>query len=93
MLLKKLQLKKVLKRKKLRIAKLLAGLVCRSICDEPVKKCLAGFFDVVIVAVPDIEGRVLEGASKTEGDWPRKWSVFDNLGEILGGLFWSLATR
>lgn len=47
----------------------------------------------MIVARPSIEGRVLEGAGETEGEWPRKRAVSQDFGEICGGLFWSLAAR
>lgn len=52
---------------------------------------MTGFFDVVVIAGPGEEGRVLEGAGKRESDGPGVGAVFDNFGEVGGGLLGSLA--
>ena len=54
---------------------------------------MAGFFGVLIVALPGIESWILKSAGKTEGDWPGERSVFDDGGEIISGLFGGLAAR
>ena len=66
---------------------------CESIgiSDKPVKKSLMSCFGVLVVALPGEEGGVLKGASEAKGNWPREWSVFDDFGEVAGGLFWGLA--
>ena len=63
-----------------------------AIRDEPVKESLAGFFVVVIIALPSVEGGVLEGAGKAKSDRPGEGAVFDDSGKICGGLLGSLAT-
>ena len=51
---------------------------------------MAGFFGVLVVALPGVKSGVLEGASEAKSDWPREGAVFDNFGEIIGGLFGGL---
>lgn len=47
----------------------------------------------MIVASPGVESGVLEGASEAKGNRPREGAVFDDFGEIGGGLFGSLTAR
>ena len=54
---------------------------------------MAGFFGVLIMAGPGVEGGVLESAGKAKGDGPFVGAVFDDFGEVGGGLFDSLAAR
>ena len=62
------------------------------ISDEPVGESLTGFFGVIVVALPGVEGWVLEGASEAKSDWPGERAVFDNGGEIVSSLLGGLAT-
>ena len=48
---------------------------------------VAGDVGIFVVALPGVEGGVLEGAGEGEGDWPRERSVFGNFGEVFGRLF------
>ena len=54
---------------------------------------MAGGVGIFIVAGPGIEGWILQGASKREGDGPREGAVFLYCGEAIGSLFDSLAAR
>ena len=54
---------------------------------------MAGFFGVLVVASPSIKGGILESAGKTKGDWPGEGAVFNDGGEIGGGLFNGLSAR
>ena len=54
---------------------------------------MAGFFGIIVVASPGVEGRVLQGAGKREGDGPREGAIFDRGSEIVCGLLWGLAAR
>ena len=54
---------------------------------------MAGFFGVFVIALPGVEGGVLEGASEAKGDGPREGTVFNDPDEISGGLFDGLTTR
>ena len=51
-----------------------------------------GEVDVSVVASPSVEGWVLESACEGERNRPGEGAVFDNFGEVVGGLFWRLAT-
>lgn len=63
------------------------------ISDESFEESLAGCFGVLVVALPSKEGGVLKGASEAKGNWPREWPVFNDFGEVIGGLFGSLTAR
>ena len=41
---------------------------------------MVGSFDVFVIAIPGVKGRVLEGASKAESDWPGVRAVFNDFG-------------
>ena len=53
---------------------------------------MAGFFVVVVVTLPGIEGGILQGAGEGKGDGPRERTVFDDFSKIVGSLLGSLAT-
>ena len=61
------------------------------ICDKPVKKSLAGFFGVLVVALPGVESGILEGTSKAKSDGPGVRALLDDGSEIVGGLLGGLA--
>ena len=54
---------------------------------------MAGFFGVLIVAGPGVEGRVLESTGKAKSDRPGVRAALDDGGEVGGGLFDGLAAR
>lgn len=66
---------------------------CVGIGNESGVKGFASSVAVGVIAFPGIKGWILEGASKTEGDWPGEGAIFGDFGEIVGGLFNSLASR
>ena len=61
--------------------------------DEAGEEGFAGGVGVGVIASPGVEGGVLKGASKAEGDGPREGAVLDDGGEIIGGLFDGLTAR